>query len=230
MRQYLLLTFLFYWQTSCCQWYLNEQERLDRKSDSQRVENIKRQLPYLSERQQIDSLNFLSEMYEGFAPTDGFEHAADSMYAYGAKAHDKATASGNKAGMILSLALLGKGALLKDSVTASEKLVTRAISEGNNSSNFIPIGRAYWVLCEVGVKQNDFGKIIGSLKKAIYYYHLGSDFATEAELYEWLHEACMDRGNYEDAFDYCQKSLQIVKTLPQTPKVVKQLEGLFYDL
>ncbi|TMI78661.1 MAG: hypothetical protein E6H10_16665 [Bacteroidetes bacterium] len=232
MRKYLLLIFLVTcYHPIWSQWFLNEEQRLERRNDSLRLERIKKQLSYLHGREQIDSLNLLSEMYEDFAPAGGFVYSADSMYACAAEANHKATALGYEAGMILSLALMAKGELLKGDVNASEALIKRALSYGNSSSNFTAIGRAYWVLSEVRIRQNDdFREVVECLKKAIYYYHLGGDLPAEAELYEWLCTGCTDKGDYEDAFDYCQKGMTLVKTPPHTPRKVKELRDLLYDM
>jgi len=107
MKKYLLPIFIIAFPLNVfaqVQYLFTEQ----RKKDSLEIENIKKQIPFLNEQAQIDSLNGLSEKYSYIIEVGGFTHKADSMLAYAFIANEKATRANYKKGILFSLVNLGR--------------------------------------------------------------------------------------------------------------------------
>ncbi len=186
-----------------------------RKKDSVEIENIKKQIPFLNEQAQIDSLNGLSEKYSYIIEVGGFTHKADSMYAYASAANRKATRINYKKGILFSLVNLGRSETWQHNDKSCMKYLNQAIqfekeNSGNIASANTALGHAYSMLGDISYSIRDFASFLQNYKIAIQYYQKDNYVSKEAELYLNLSTDYIDRGKYEEAFDYCQKGLKLV--------------------
>src|SRR5258706_7104280 len=204
MKRYLLLILIISFPFHVFAQY-NEPEKIDNLE----IENIKKQIPFLNEQAQIDSLNSLSEKYSYLTEASGF---TDSMYAYASIANQKATIINYKKGILFSLVNLARSEDWKHNNKRCMEYLRQAIQFEKENSGKISLantalGHAYTMLGNISYNVRDFEGFLQNYKVAIQYYKKDNYISKEAELYLDLSTDPIDRGKYEDAFDYCLEGL-----------------------
>jgi tetratricopeptide (TPR) repeat protein len=221
MKKYILITVLI---IASCLKSFSQYFTEERKKDSLKLDSLKRALPVLKGNEKVNTLIEVSEKFGSFYGLGGFEHRTDSMKLYAQEANKLANKTGYKYGIAKSLLALvnSKGFQgIKDSV--SMKDLKEAIGIGEEIKNDSILGKAYYQLA-------GFEDKAGNYKKAIQYFEKAGDFGTVAEVYTWL---CMDytyKGEYEVAFEYGQKSLELAKKNAHTAWGHELVQWALYDM
>jgi len=201
MKKYLFITALFFgsFQTFC-QNYTQE-----RRKDSLKLDSLKRALPALKGKEKIDALNEASDMFASFYGFGGFIHRGDSMKLYSAQANQEANKIVYKYGIAKSLiGLVNSKTYQRIKDSTSKKYIQQAILIGEEIKNDSLLAMAYYHLAE-------FEDEVGNYKKAIQYFEKVGDNGTIGEIYTWLCMHYTYKGEYEEAFEYGQKSLDLSK-------------------
>ena len=206
-----------------------------RKKDSLEIEKIKKQIPFLNEQTQIDSLNGLSEKYSYIVEVGGFIHKADSMYAYAFVANQKATRINYKKGILFSLVNLARSEDWKHNDKKCAEYLHEAIQFEKENSGNIPsantaLGHAYSMLGDISFNIKDFTGVLQNFKIAIQYYQKDNYVSKEAELYLDLSTNYTDRGKYEEAFDFCQKGMKLVLSNANTRNDLFLIQPAFWNM
>lgn len=206
-----------------------------RKADSLEIENIKRQIPFLNGQAEIDSLNALSEKYSYIIEVGGFTHRADSMFAYAVTANKKATRINYKKGIVFSLVNLGRSENFRNNDKKCIEYLNQAIQLEKENPGNIPLastalGHAYSLLGDCSYNANDFLNFEENLKKAIQCYHQDNNVSKEAQVCLDLSTYYIDRGKYEEAFDYGQKGLKLVLSNTITRNDIGLIQPSFWNM
>ena len=221
MRKYLFVIAVL----SFCSFQTYSQNyTLERREDSLKLDSLKRALPVLNSREKIDALNTASEMFSGFYGFGGFIHRVDSMKLYSEKANQEANKIGYKYGIARSLLGLVKSKAfqrIKDSM--SKKYIQQAILIGEEIKNDSILAMAYYQLA-------GFEDEVGNYKKAIQYFERAGDYGTVGEVYTWLCMHYTYNGEYEEAFEYAQKSLELSKKNAHTAWGHELVQWALYNM
>ena len=221
MRKYLsIITVLFSWSFQT----YSQNYTLERREDSLKLDSLKRALPALKGKEKVDALNAASEMFSSFYGFGGFIHRVDSMKLYSETANQEANKIGYKYGIARSLLGLvnSKGfQRIKDS--ASKKNIQQAILIGEEIKSDSILAMAYYQLA-------GFEDEVGNYKKAIQYFERAGDSGTVGEVYTWLCMHYTDKGEYEEAFDYAQKSLELSKKNAHTAWGHELVQWALYNM
>ena len=201
MKKYLLIAVLFFGSF----YAYSQNYTQERKKDSLELDSLKGVLPALKGKERIDALNKASDMFAAFYGFGGFVHRADSMKLYSVLANQEANKIGYKYGIAKSLIGLVNSKSyqgIKDS--ASKKYILQAISIAEEIENDSLLAISYYHLA--GFEDEE-----GNYKKAIHYFERAGDNGTIGEVYTWLCMHYTYKGEYEEAFEYGQKSLDLSK-------------------
>lgn len=177
-----------------------------RSAEHLRIDSLRKTLPSLKDSARVDCLNTLSEEYsESYVKS-----RVDSMYYYAFKAYGEAEKIGYKYGVATSLLNLVRSdnyRQKKDS-TGKEFLI-RAIRLGKEIQNDKVLGEAYYLLASRESETENY-------KKAIHYFGKAGDMRKETEVTTWLCMSYSDKGEYEEGFKYCQKCIELTKSIGKT--------------
>jgi hypothetical protein len=211
MRKYLFVTaFIFICHIpALCQTFTEL-----RRSDSLRLDSVKRMLPLLKDSAKVDALNTIGIAFGYFAPGGGFNHKQDSMLSYGSRAYDEAKKIGYKTGIATALLILSVSEvsqnLTKDKAE-KEKRIREALRLGEEINNHSLIGKAFYALAmfptirkDVRLREEYFQKAILHLKKA-------GDLLPLAEILNWSTAGYLDKNEYLKAFEFADQSVKYSK-------------------
>jgi len=208
MKKYLL--FSFFLSCYCLQSFsqLNEGTRID----SIRIDSLKKMLPFLKDSARVDLLNSISIRLQFCGPVGAFAHNDDSIRYYSSKAYEEATRIGYKAGFAMALIVLsgfeaGENKPVTDTAT-KERNILRGIKLAREANNNEVLG---WGYCYLTFAQNDFEKRVDCYKKSISYFLKAGDTLQAAALTNWLCVEYGGLGEYEKAYDYGKKSVELSK-------------------
>lgn len=200
------------------------------KKDSTRLENLKKLLPTVTGRKKVDLLNEIAARGR-FA----FLHAnrTDSILVYAQKAYNEASKLGYKEGVAMALLNLSVETVYEnasDSTKASkEKYIRKALQIGEETHNNEILGYGYHYLSLVPSIANDFEKQNDYYKKAADHYLKAGDTCHAAEVTNWLTENYWEKGEYERAFDYGKKSVQLSRKTSEKDISVEWQEFLEWN-
>ncbi|MEP6556712.1 MAG: histidine kinase, partial [Ferruginibacter sp.] len=221
MKKYILITVLII--ASCLksfsQYYTEE-----RRKDSIDLDGLKKTLPLLKGNEKVNALIEISEKFGSFSGFGGFEHRTDSMKLYAQQANELANKKGYRYGIAKSLIALANSKAfqgIKDSV--SKNNLKQAISIGEAIKNDSILGKAYYQLA-------GFEDQVGNYKKAIHYFEKVEDTGSISEIYTWLCMQYTYTGEYETAFEYGQKSLELSKKNAHTAWGHELVQWALYDM
>jgi tetratricopeptide (TPR) repeat protein len=221
MRKYLfIVTVLFIWSFKT----FSQIYTVERQQDSLKLDSLKRALPALEGKEKIDALNAASEMFASIYGFGGFIHRVDSMKLYSEKANQEANKIGYKYGIARSLlgSANSKGfQRIKDST--AKRYIQRAILIGEEIKNDSILAMAYYHLA-------GFEDEVGNYKKAIQYFERAGDNGTVGEVYTWLSMHYTYNGEYEEAFEYAQKSLELSKKNAHTAWRHELVQWALYNM
>jgi tetratricopeptide (TPR) repeat protein len=214
------MTVLFPWSFQA----FSQNYTLERRADSLKLDSLKRALPALKGKEKVDALNAVSEMFSSFYGFGGFIHRVDSMKLYSEKANQEANKIGYKYGIASSLLGLVKSKgfqRIKDST--SKKYLQEVILIGEEIENDSILATAYYNLA-------GFEDEVGNYKKAIQYFERAGDYGTVGEVYTWLSMHYTYTGEYEEAFEYAQKSLELSKKNAHTAWGHELVQWALYNM
>src|SRR5688572_3735380 len=211
MRNYFLIAIFLcsLSSQSFCQY--NEARRMD----SIRVDSLKKILPSLKNSARIDILNEIAIRLGYFTPTGGFIHRDDSIRIYGSKAYEEASRIGYKSGIAMSLIYLSgfeswQNKAFADTAKKRENIL-KGIELAEQSNNNEVLGWGYYYLPGLSVEKKDITNRQKYWEKSIEYFLKARDTLHAAEIYNWLCTGYIMRGEYEKAYDYGKKSVELSK-------------------
>jgi tetratricopeptide (TPR) repeat protein len=214
------MTVLFTWS---CQAF-SQNYTLERRADSLKLDSLKRTLPGLKGEEKVDALNTASEMFSGFYGFGGFIHRVDSMKVYSEKANQEANKIGYKYGIAKSLlGLVNVKGFQRIKDSTSKRDLQEAILIGEEIKNDSILAKAYYHLA-------GFEDEVGNYKKAIQYFERAGDYGTVGEVYTWLCMHFTYDGEYEEAFEYAQKSLELSKKNAHTAWGHELVQWALYNM
>lgn len=221
MKKYVLITVLFFgsFHTYSQNYYTQE-----RRNDSLKLDSLKQALPALKGKEKIDALNKASEMFASFYGFGGFIHRVDSMKLYSEKANLEANKIGYKYGIAKSLLGLVNSKVfqrIKDST--AKKYIQQAILIGAEIKSDSILAMAYYHLAA-------FEDEVDNYKKAIQYFEKTGDYGIVGEVYTWLCMHYTSKGEYEEAFEYAQKSLELSKKNAHTAWGHELVQWALYNM
>jgi tetratricopeptide (TPR) repeat protein len=184
------------------------------KTDSVRLINLKKKLPSLKDSARVDLLNLIG-LKTGYNAGGSPKDRVDTSLFYASKAYSEAVKLGYKSGMALALVQLSGAESnmnlpTKDEDT-KEKNLREAIRLAEESNNNEVLGWAYYFLAGLPSVNKDFDKHVDFYKKSINYFLKARDILHAAEVTNWLCGEYSDKGEYEKAFDYGKKSIELSK-------------------
>jgi len=208
---------------------------LSQPTTSHVIDSLKNRSLTLNGVERVDCLDLLaltifrSRMSLSEDPLKKDKDRADSVYKYASLAFDKAKKIDYKKGIAFSLTLLAVPDYLRgidlrfkkkdesEANQAVEKYLFQAISiaekaRDNETLGFVYMLRYknYWSL-----KSEDQGNNVKYAQKSIEYFALAGNIKFEGDMCLWITEDYNDRGFYEEAFEYCNRSLKLnLKALP----------------
>ena len=200
-KNLLLLAFLF-----ACLKHSQSQDQYElRKPDSLKMERLKKLLPSLKGTERIDSMQQLC-LYLGYLvdPTGGFEYKQDSIRHYSTLAYEEAKSLNYKQGF--ALAMLN---MLPDS--GKESKIREAIRIGEEIKSEKVLGWAYYILADNTDRPLDPPQHVEYYKKALSHFLKAGDTLRAGELSTWLAMEYSGRAEYEEAFEYGTRSLELLK-------------------
>ncbi len=208
MKKYLLIATLLF---GCCLQAFSQYSRA-LSIDSTRLDSLKRILPLSKGSTKVDLLNEIAIRTGYIAPP---QHRMDSVFHYASIAYDEANKIAYKSGTALALIILSgtEGVMnmpVKDEAT-KEKNILRAIQLGEEVNNNEVLGWGYYHLGSMPSVEKNFKEHVDYYKKSIAYFHKAGDILREAEVTNWLCSEYSEKGEYETAFDYGKKSVQLSK-------------------
>jgi tetratricopeptide (TPR) repeat protein len=220
MRKYLFITVLFFWSLQT----YSQNYTVERQKDSLKLDSLKRALPTLKGKEKIDALNIASEMFSSFYGFGGFIHRVDSMKLYSEKANQEANKIGYKYGIAKSLLGLVKSReFQRINDSTSKKYIQQAILIGEEIKNDSILAMAYYHLAGYEYEVDNY-------KKAIRYFEKAGDYGTVGEIYTWLTMHYTYKGEYEEAFEYAQKSLELSKKNAHTAWGHELVQWALYNM
>lgn len=183
------------------------------------IDSLKKQIPHLSGIPKVDCLNLIVYTIDitGAPGASGFEMRGDSAFHYSDLAYNEAKRINYKKGM--ADALFGKAHSQelrafglrwegkKDSaeIISSQKYSSEAISIARELNDDDEMGKAYLAMDGInGIHKTD---TTDYMKKSAEYFQKAHDDKWEGEVSTWVAEGYMYKGYYEDAFDFCRRSL-----------------------
>ena len=204
------------------------------KLDSLRIDSLQKVLPSLRDTARINCLNSLAE---AFLNRDGYKikREADSAYSYAIMANNEAKKINFKHGIAYSLMHLNQIAFLNVihnnnmSIDNNKEIdnsewfrkwddyMSQLFSVAQELNDTEILGYAYYYQADMyGKKKNQQG-VIEAFKKSLFYFRKAGNEVVQAELNTWLCMLYSDRGEYENGFDYCKRSLELAKKIVDLP-------------
>ncbi|CAN5215237.1 hypothetical protein BH11BAC5_BH11BAC5_14350 [soil metagenome] len=186
-----------------------------RKTDSTRLDSLKRLLLLTKGTARVDLLNKIALRITYFDRDGGFTHRDDSVRYYYSKAYNEANILGYKAGIAKGLiAIAGfepyENLPVKDE-SAREKDIRKGIQIAEQMNDNELLGLGYLYLSGMPSISMDFEKNVDYMKKSIDYFHKAGNILSEAEVTNWVCAAYLNTGDYEKAFDYGKMSVELSK-------------------
>jgi hypothetical protein len=212
MRKYLFVTiFIFTGQLpALCQTFTEV-----RRSDSLRLDSIKRMMPLLKDSAKVDALNTISSAFGYFSPSGGFRHKVDSMLAYASRAYEEAKKIGYKHGMATALLMLSAGEVSQNLTPKDkpekEKNISEALRLGEEINNHSVIGRAFYALAMFPTINKDVRLTEEYFHKAIFHLKKAGDVLPLAEILNWLTAGYLSKNEYLKAFEFADQSVRYSK-------------------
>lgn len=200
-KYFLLLAFIIFNLAAFSQQFTES-----RRIDSVRLDSLKQMLTLFKGESRIDLMNEISLRIGYFAPTGGFVHKDDSIYYYASRAYAEAVKINYKSGIASSLLRLQT-----KSDSDKEKNIREAIRLGEEVNDNDVLGWAYYLLAGLPVIKNNFEQHMGNYKKSIYYFQKSGNVLREAEVTNWLGSEYIGHGNFDEGFEYAQKSIVLSK-------------------
>ena len=184
------------------------------KTDSVLLINLKKKLPSLKDSARVDLLNLIG-LKTGYNAGGSPKNRVDTSLFYASKAYAEATKLEYKSGMALALVQLSGAEsnmnLPTKDVETKENNLRVAIRLAEEPNNDEVLGWAYYCLAGLPSVNKDFDKHVDYYKKSINYFLKAADILHAAEVTNWLCGEYSDKGEYEKAFDYGKKSIELSK-------------------
>jgi len=186
-----------------------------RKSDSLRIDSLKKLLPSLKGSARVDCMALICKHYFYVTPVEGFKFRNDSIRFYATKAQEEANKIGYASGFaITSIFLSGMEAVQGSQVTdeATKELnIRKAIKIAEENKNDEILGWGYYYLAGFPSIKNDFETYKLYSKKAIHHFLNSGNTLQAAEVSTWLFMEYSDRAEYEEAFHYGKSGFELLE-------------------
>ncbi len=184
------------------------------KTDSIRLESLKKTLPSVKGSNRIDLLNSIAGQTL-FNAAGSPRKRIDTVLFYSGIAYKEAEKLGYKKGMAIALLSIagveaGMNQPVKD-VAAKEKDMRRALGMAQELNDNHILGMAYAALAYMASVREDFTLHADYYKKAIDYFLKAGDTLHAAEISNWFTGDYGERGEYEKAFYYARQSVDLSK-------------------
>ena len=191
------------------------------KTDSINYNKMKKALFSVEGKAKVDLLNSISEMSGLLAAgwdTILMRRKYDTIKYYGNRAYELADKIGYKDGIAMALINLFEHgspesisqAPLKDR-NIREINIRKAIAIGEQSKNYEILGKAYGALASLETPFEPVKQSPDKANLAEYYFQLAKDTEALADIYTWGAGDYANKGNYEKAFEYGEKSIEFLK-------------------
>ncbi|MBZ5857172.1 tetratricopeptide repeat-containing sensor histidine kinase [Flavihumibacter profundi] len=184
------------------------------KTDSTRLDSLKRTLPAAKGSDRVDLMNSIAGktlLNAGGSP----RKRIDTCLFYSGIAYKEAEKLGYKKGMAIALLSLagveaGMNQPVKDEAT-KVKDMRKALTIAQELNDYKLLGMAYAALAYMPSVRKDFNLHVDYYKKAIDYFLKAGDTLNAAEISNWFTGDYEERGEYEQAFDYAKQSVDLSK-------------------
>lgn len=205
-------------------------------TDSLKVDSLQKHLPYLKDSNKVDCLNLLAQKFLIIGgPTWTWSKKADSVYYYATIAYKEAKRIGYKRGVAAALTNLAnsewtKGVDLRknkknDSVSQNNVLVylSQAKPLAEEVRDDETLGEIYLLWGDLlFLKSKLSDEWTEYYKKSIDHFYKAGNENREGEVSTYLGERYTIKGYYEEALEYCSRSLELNKKGCCMPNQVKK--------
>ena len=184
------------------------------RTDSTRLDSLKKILPLSIGSGRVDLLNEIS-IKTPYNVNGNARDKIDTCIFYASLAYVEAIKLGYKSGIAMALLQLhGIESVMNQpvaDVAIKEKHIREAIRLAEEVNDNEVLGWAYYYLGSLPSVNMDFNKYIICSEKSIYHFQKAGDIIHEAEVTNWLVDGYSQKGEYEKAFDYARKSVELSK-------------------
>ena len=213
MKKYLLIAALLC--GSCLQAFCQNNDAF--KTDSMRLDSLKKILPLAKGNARVDLLNSIATktlFNAGGSP----RKRVDTCLFYSSLAYKEARKLNYKAGLAMAMLSLagtesGMNQPVKDE-SEKEQEMQEALRIGEELNNNEIMGLAYGALGFLPSTRTNNDKQTGYWEKAINCFLKVRDTLHAAELSNWFTSDYESRGEYEKAFDYAKQSVELSRKTP----------------
>jgi hypothetical protein len=215
MKKYLLITALL---SACCLHSFGQQTE-ERKTDSLKIDSMRRILPSLRDSGRVDCLNSLSEkciFFKSSYSSEDSKRGGDSIYKYALMANKEATQIRYKYGIATSLLNLVSSYTVRGPMDSTNRkaiedsilidYTRQALLLAKEIQNDELLGRVYYAMW-------DQGDVIENYKQSIYHYQKAGDQKMELEVTTYLVWGLMAKGAHDVAVEYADKCIQLARKI-----------------
>jgi len=217
MKKYLLIIVVFL----ACNIHAPGQHFGPAKEDSIRYIGLRNKLPVTQGKEKVDLLNAISEMSVMLGAgwdTALMHRKSDTVKYYASQALELATKIGYNDGVAMALINLNQHSFVDSMPPAPirdrdvrQKNILNAIKLAEQTSNYEILGKAYDALGTVAPANEDDKSFLDRFTKSESYYQKAKDTEALSNTYTWITAWYADKGNYEKAIEYGEKSLEFLK-------------------
>jgi tetratricopeptide (TPR) repeat protein len=182
--------------------------------DSLRLDSLKRILPLAKDSTRVDLLNDIATRI-GYG---SYAHRDDSVRYYSRQAYNEAKRIGYQSGIARGLIFFSgfdpvQNKPIPDEAKAKENL-EKGIKIAERLNNYQVLGWGYYFLSGLPSQKGSFTVRVDLDNKSINSFLKGGDTLHAAELANWVFDEYFYRGEYEKAFEFGKKSVDLSKKSP----------------
>jgi tetratricopeptide (TPR) repeat protein len=179
--------------------------------DSLRLDSLKRMVPLAKDSTRVDLLNDIATRI-GYG---GYTHREDSVRYYSRKAYDEAKKIGYQSGIARGLIFFSGFDLVQNKPIPDEAKTKENIEKGikiaESLNNYQVLGWGYYFLAGLSSLKSSFATRVDLDNKSINAFLKGGDTLHAAELANWVFDEYFYRGEYEKAFEFGKRSVELSK-------------------
>jgi hypothetical protein len=211
--QYIFYTFLFLFFYSLC------------FCQRAKIDSLKNVLSHSRDTARINCLNELGQCYCNYDFSIQYYARTDSAELCVNEAYSEAVALNYQLGIGEAFLNLGEIYLRRWNFDVGRKNVGKAISVFKIINAQTELFRAYSVLEDAFLSEDDYTSAITYAKMLLGYYQKSKDPVGEAQAWDDLRECYSWQGNYEKAFEYSQNQFNILKSRSDPSSVLTMLRN-----
>lgn len=188
---------------------------LSKLSNEQRreIDSIRKVLPALQGRDQINSLNELGKYYCNYLTPFPRYGRTDSAQLYVNEAYQEALAGGYKAGIAEAVLNLAEIYTRRCEFVIAQNYAEKAISMFKEIKDDPRLNYAHLVMANILFREGNISAEINNLELALEYYRKVKDISNESLALDWLSECYIWKGNFDKAYEYLQNQFDLLKDL-----------------